>query len=278
MTTPVVALTIAGTDSAGGAGVHADLRTFAAFGVHGASAVAALTAQNTRGIDAIHLVPPAFVVAQVDAVVADLDVQATKTGFLASAQTVQAVGEVVRRHRLAALVVDPVLARASGEAMFEADVVSAYLDHLVPLAVVITPNRVEAGLLLGRELRTVADMEDAATELAGLGPGLVVVKGGDAVDEGGESIDVVAAAGGLLEHLALPRVQTDNDHGSGCSFAAATAARLAAGDSPLDAVRAAKSFVHRALVGASGWRLGAGHGPLDQFGWDAPEPVAEARS
>ena len=268
MPTPVVALTIAGTDSAGGAGLHADLRTFAAFGVHGASAVAALTAQNTVGIEAVHLVPPDFVVAQVDAVLADLDVRATKTGFLGSVGTVAAVGEMAAQGRLPGLVVDPVLAKADGVRMFDASVEQAYLDHLLGAAVVATPNRVEAGLLLGRELRTVADMEQAAAELASMGPSLVVVKGGDAEDEGSDAVDVMASPDGRVEHLVLPRLETGNDHGSGCSFAAATTARLALGDEPAEAVREAKGFVHGALAGSAGWRLGSGHGPLDQLGWD----------
>ena len=275
MPTPVVAFTVAGTDSAGGAGVHADLRTFAAFGVHGASAIAALTAQSTAGIDAVHQVPTDFVLAQITSVLADLDVRATKTGFLGSAETVAAVGAVARSGQLRNLVVDPVLARSDGQRLFGPDVERAYLDHLLGSAVVATPNRVEAGLLLGRPLRTVDDMEAAAVELASLGPRLVVVKGGDAEDEGEESVDVVAGADGVVERLMLPRVDTANDHGSGCSFAAATAARLALGATPLEAVRAAKSYVHAALSGARDWRIGAGHGPLDQLGWAAASTVGE---
>lgn len=269
MATPVVALTIAGTDSAGGAGVHADLRTFAAHGVHGATAVAALTAQSTRGIDAVHVVPADFVVAQITSVLADLTVEATKTGFLASADTVRAVGALAAEGRLRRLVVDPVLVGADGQRLFDPSVEGAYLEALLPAAVVITPNRVEAGLLVGRELSTVDDMVTAAAELASTGPDVVVVKGGDAVDEGDRSIDVVATSDGEVERLVLPRIDTGNDHGSGCSFAAATTARLALGDDPVTAVRAAKRFVHRALAGAAGWRIGAGHGPLDQLGWEA---------
>ena len=271
MATPVVALTIAGTDSAGGAGVHADLRTFAAHGVHGASAVAALTAQSTRGIDAVHVVPADFVVAQITSVLADLTVEATKTGFLASADTVRVVGALAEEGRLRRLVVDPVLVRADGHRLFDRSVEEAYLEALLPSALVITPNRVEAGLLVGRVLSTVDDMAAAAVELATIGPEVVVVKGGDAVDEGDRSIDVVATDDGVVERLVLPRIDTANDHGSGCSFAAATAARLAHGDHPFDAVRAAKRFVHRALAGAAHWRIGAGHGPLDQLGWETAD-------
>ncbi len=270
MATPVVVLSIAGTDSAGGAGLHADLRTFAALGVHGASAVAALTAQNTRGIDGVHLVPPEFVVAQARAVALDLDVRAVKTGFLGSAATVEAVADWVSAGGTFDLVVDPVLVRASGERLFGPEVERAYLDRLVPRARILTPNRAEAGLLVGRVLSTVADMEVAAVELARLGPELVVVKGGDADDEGAAAVDVVAGADGVVERLVLDRVETANDHGSGCTFSAATAARLALGDDAHTAVRAAKTFVHAALLGAVDWHLGAGHGPLDQLGWRDP--------
>lgn len=272
MTTPLVALTIAGTDSAGGAGVHADLRTFARFGIHGTTAVAALTAQSTRGIDEVHLVPPAFVVAQVESVVGDLDVRATKTGFLASVDVVEAVGAIAAERRLGALVVDPVLVRADGTRLFGPDVDDAYLRWLLPHATVLTPNRVEAGLLARMPVATVADMAEAATRLAGLGPDVVVVKGGDAVDEIDESVDIVATSGGHVDRLALPMVATANDHGSGCTFAAAVASCLARGDDPLDAVGTAKRFVHDALAGAATWRLGAGHGPLDHFGWSAGDP------
>lgn len=268
MATPVVALTIAGADSAGGAGVHADLRTFAALRVHGASAIAALTAQSTLGIDGVHVVPADFVVAQATSVLDDLDVSATKTGFLANAATVSAIGSLVRSRSLRNVVVDPVLVGTTGQRLFDRSVEDAFAQHLLPHARILTPNRVEAGLLVGRLLRTVADMEDAAWELAGRGPEVVVVKGGDAEDEGDRSIDVVVTVDGHLERLDLPRVDTGNDHGSGCTFAAATAAHLALGSDPLVAVREAKHFVHAALVGAAGWRLGAGHGPLDQLGWE----------
>lgn len=269
MPTPLVALTVAGVDSAGGAGVHADLRAFAAHGLHGATAVAALTAQSTHAIEAVHVVPAPFVAAQLEAVLGDLDVRATKTGFLGSAATVEAVAAVADERRLANLVVDPVLVSSTGAELFPPDVQAALVARLLPRARVVTPNRTEAGLLVGRPLPTVADMEAAALELLDLGCEAIVVKGGDADDEGDRAVDVVAV-GGRVEHLVLARVDTPNDHGSGCSFAAATAARLALGDDVADAVRSAKAFVHRGLLGGRGWRLGAGHGPIDAFGWDSP--------
>lgn len=274
MPTPLVALTIAGVDSAGGAGVHADLRAFAAHRLHGATVVAALTAQSTRAIEAVHPVPASFVAAQLDAVLGDLDVRATKTGFLGSAQVVEVVADAARGGRLRDLVVDPVLVTAAGAPLFPPDVQAALVAGLLPRARVTTPNRTEAGLLVGRRLPTVADMEQAALELLDLGPEAVVVKGGDAEDEGTDAVDVLAVAG-RVERIVAPRVETPNDHGSGCSFAAAIAARLALGDDVPDAVRAAKTFVHRGLVGAKGWRLGAGHGPIDAFGWDASTASSE---
>ncbi len=266
--TPTVVLTIAGVDSSGGAGVHSDLRALAAHGVHGATAVAALTAQSTTGIHGVHVVPADFVAAQLDAVLGDLAVAATKTGFLASADTVAVVARAAAAGRLPRLVVDPVLVTSGGDRLFSRDVEEAYLDHLLPAAAVTTPNRAEAGLLVGRPLPTTADMAEAAVALLDrLGPGgAVVVKGGDARDEGDEAVDVLATAAGV-ERLVLPRVDTANDHGSGCSFSAAVAARLALGHPVAAAVRDAKSFVHRGLLGARGWRLGAGHGPIDALGW-----------
>lgn len=269
MPTPLVALTIAGVDSAGGAGVHADLRAFAAHGLHGATVVAALTAQSTHAIEAVHPVPASFVASQLDAVLGDLDVRATKTGFLGSAAVVDVVADAAEAGRLVDLVVDPVLVTSAGMPLFAPDVQAALAARLLPRARVITPNRAEAALLVGRPLPTVADMEAAALELLDLGCEAVVVKGGDAEDEGSQAVDVLAVAG-RVERIVAPRVDTPNDHGSGCSFAASTAARLALGDEVADAVRSAKAFVHRGLVGARTWRLGAGHGPIDAFGWDAP--------
>lgn len=263
MPTPVAVLTIAGTDSAGGAGVHADLRAFLALGLHGASAIAALTAQSTVGIDAVHVVPTDFVVAQVRSVVGDLRIQAVKTGFLASASTVTAVGALASAGELPSLVVDPVLVRADGAPLFAAEVAAAYLVDLLPHALVATPNRAEAALLLGRSLLTIDDMAEAAVALAELGPSLVVVKGGDGGDEGDRAVDVVATADGVVEHLEMPHVATANDHGAGCSFAAVVAGRLAMGAEPPEAVRDAKAFVHAGLTSAAGWRLGSGHGPID---------------
>lgn len=270
MPTPAAVLTVAGADSAGGAGVHADLRTFSAFGLHGASAIAALTAQNTRGIDAVEVIPADFVAAQVRSVTDDLTIAAAKTGFLASPDTVEAMGELAAAGRLPRLVVDPVLVRATGDRLFDRAVERAYTASLLPHAIVATPNRAEAALLVGRPLRTVDDMVEAAVELAAAGPGVVVVKGGEdeasgSADTPAAAVDVVADASGELDRLEMPLVATGNDHGSGCSFAAAVVAGLARGATPLDAIRDAKAYVHAGLVAAADWQLGSGHGPIDAF-------------
>ena len=267
--TPVVALTIAGSDSSGGAGVQADLRTFAALGVFGASAFAALTAQNTREVRDVLPVPAAFVVAQTEAVLDDLDVRAVKTGMLATAEVVEAVAGLAAAGRLPALVVDPVMVSSSGARLLEPSAERAYVELLLPHARVLTPNLREAEVLLGGSIGTLAEQREAARALAALGPRVVVVKGGHAVaDAGDDAVDVVHDAGEEYE-LRAPRVATANDHGTGCTFASAVAARLALGDDERGALRTAKAYVARAVAGGAAWRLGAGHGPLDHFGWSA---------
>ncbi len=268
--TPLVALTIAGSDSGGGAGIQADLKTFAALGVFGASALTALTAQNTTGVTGVHAVPAAFVVAQVDAVLADLPVATVKTGMLATAEVVEAVAGLAAAGRLPSLVVDPVMVASSGARLLEPAAEWAYAQLLLPYARVVTPNLYEAQVLLHREITTLAEQRDAAKALAQLGPAHVLVKGGHAVrDAGAEAVDVLWDGTDLVE-LRGPRVPGDNDHGTGCSLASAIAARLALGDDVPTAVSAAKAYVARALAGSAAWSLGAGHGPLDHFGWDAP--------
>jgi hydroxymethylpyrimidine/phosphomethylpyrimidine kinase len=269
--TPTVVLTIAGSDSSGGAGVQADLRTFAAHGVHGASAFAALTAQNTVGVQGIHAVPAEFVIAQITSVLDDLDVAAVKTGMLATAGSIRAVAQLARSGRLPNLVVDPVMVASTGATLLQPDAERAYVGELIPAARVITPNRSEAAVLVGRDLAAPAEVEVAARQLAATGPELVVVTGG-AEPDGPDAVDLVVGSDGSVTELRAPRVSTGNDHGTGCSFASATAARLALGDQPLDALRAAKRFVHRGLLGGAPWRLGAGRGPIDHMGWNASEP------
>ena len=263
--TPPVALTIAGSDSGGGAGVQADLKTFAALGVFGTSAVTALTAQNTAAVCAVRTVDASFVTAQVEAVLADLPVAAVKTGLLATADTLGAVAALATAGRLPHLVVDPVLVASTGRRLLEPEAEARYRHDLFPQAQVVTPNRVEAGVLLGTTVATLDDQRDAARELLDLGPSVVVVTGGD--EAGVVAVDVVAGVPGL-EELCAPRVSTRNTHGSGCSFAAAVAAGLASGRSVADALLTAKSYVHDAIRAAASWQLGAGHGPLNHFRWE----------
>jgi hydroxymethylpyrimidine/phosphomethylpyrimidine kinase len=263
--TPPVALSIAGSDSGGGAGIQADLRTFAALGVFGTTAITAVTAQNTLEVRAVHSLPPDMVTAQVRAVTDDLHVAAVKTGMLADEKIVIAVAELAEEGRLPNLVVDPVLVASTGAALATAPSVDAYRTRLLPLASVITPNLHEASRLVGQEIATLDEQRSAARELGSLSGAAVVVKGGHAAAGcGADAVDVVWDGSRLYE-LRQPRVDTINNHGSGCSFSSAIAAGLASGRSTPDAIAAANAYVHRAILGGARWRLGGGHGPLDHF-------------
>jgi hydroxymethylpyrimidine/phosphomethylpyrimidine kinase len=267
---PPVALTIAGSDSGGGAGIQADLKTFAMHGVFGTSVITALTAQNTVTVRGISTVPADFVAAQLGAVLDDLPVAAVKTGMLATPETVALVASWAPR--LPPLVVDPVLVSSSGQRLFTRDAERAYLELLFPHAAVVTPNLREASVLLGREVSTVDDAVSAAIELAGTGARCVVVKGGH-LRGSTNAVDVVWRDGEVAM-LDAPWIDTKNNHGTGCTFAAATTARLARGDSIAVALEKAKAYVHRALLNSATWRLGAGHGPLS---WEA-HPLSAPRS
>jgi hydroxymethylpyrimidine/phosphomethylpyrimidine kinase len=264
--TPPVVCTIAGSDSGGGAGIQADLRSFAALGTFGASVVTAVTAQNTTGVTDVHVLPASSVEAQLTAVFGDLPVTATKTGMLATSELVQLVARWAADGRLPNLVVDPVLVTTSGHRLLEDDAVATYRDVLLRHAVVATPNLLEAGVLVGRVLTTREDAEHAAHELLALGPEVVVVKGGHI--GGDRAVDVVATRAGT-ELLDSARVDSTNDHGTGCTFAAATAAGLARGLSTADALQQAKRYVTACIASAARWELGAGHGPLDHLGVSA---------
>ncbi|MEV4727193.1 bifunctional hydroxymethylpyrimidine kinase/phosphomethylpyrimidine kinase [Micromonospora humida] len=259
--TPTTVLTIAGSDSGGGAGIQADLKVFAALGAYGTSVLTAVTAQNTRGVDAVLPLPPRTVTEQLDSVLGDFAVRAVKTGMLGTPAVADAVAEAAKAGRLPHLVVDPVLVATSGHRLG----VVAAVERLLPYARVATPNCAEAAALTGRPVATVEEMVVAAQALAAGGPQFVVVTGGD-VDAAGESVDVLAG-GATTTLLRAPRVDTRHSHGTGCSFSAAIAVRLAAGDPVPVAVATAKEYVTRALTGARGWELGAGRGPLDHFGW-----------
>jgi hydroxymethylpyrimidine/phosphomethylpyrimidine kinase len=259
-----VALTIAGTDSGGGAGIAADLRTFAAHGVMGTLAVTAVTAQNTLGVQSVQTITAAMVVAQIDSVMSDLKPSAAKTGMLATSEIVKAVTSKLHDGVLPPLVVDPVLVASSGDRLFEGDEVRDAYIALVAGARVVTPNLPEAAILVGWPLDTLEAMEAAAHHLQSLGPGLVVVKGGH-LRQGDEAVDV-AFDGRAITLLRAPWIASRNVHGTGCSFSAAIAANLAVGLDPLAAALAAKAYVHRAIELAVTWELGAGHGPIDHFG------------
>ncbi len=253
-----VALTIAGSDSGGGAGIQADLKTFAAFGVHGTSAITAVTAQNTVTVSEIHEVPIRVIRAQIDAVVKDIGVQAAKTGMLASAEIIEAVAAAIREHGLTNLVVDPVMVAKGGARLLHSDAIASLYRYLLPLAAVVTPNIPEAEVLLGRSLPTLDDRRQAARDLVALGPAAAVVKGGHSDDN--EAVDIYWDGSDLVE-LAARRIPTKNTHGSGCVFSAAITAGLARGQAPLEAVRAAKAFIERAIQHSL--ELGQGHGPVN---------------
>lgn len=252
-----VALTIAGSDSGGGAGIQADLKTFAALGVHGTSAITAITAQNTVAVRDVLELPVAMVRAQIDAVVDDLGVQAAKTGMLSSVEIIEAVAAAIEAHRIGNLVVDPVMVAKGGARLLREEAVDALRTRLLPLAAVLTPNLPEVEVLLGRAVVSLAERWQAARDLLALGPRAVVVKGGHAQ---GDAVDVFWD-GTTLEELTAPRLATGNTHGSGCVFSAAITAGLARGLDPLPAVREAKEFVTGAI--ALALELGDGHGPVN---------------
>jgi hydroxymethylpyrimidine/phosphomethylpyrimidine kinase len=252
-----VALTIAGSDSGGGAGIQADLKTFAALGVHGTSALTAITAQNTVTVTDIFELSTRIIRAQIEAVVADMDVAAAKTGMLASSAIIEAVASAIVAHGIRNLVVDPVMVAKGGAVLLRDEAIDALRNTLVPMAAVITPNLPEAEVILGRHITTLADRRQAARDLVALGPRVAVVKGGHAE---GDAIDVFWDGTQLVE-LRAARIATTNTHGSGCVFSAAITAGLAKGQDPLAAVRAAKDFITRAIE--QSLELGHGHGPVN---------------
>jgi len=255
--TPPIALTIAGSDSGGGAGIQADLKTFHARGVHGLSAITAVTSQNTRGVSAVHAVPQAHLRSQLAAVFADFPVAAVKTGMLGSAAITRLVAREMAARKPAWLVVDPVMIATSGARLLDEDAVAAVVDKLIPLADILTPNLPEAEALLGRRIGKPADFDLAGEALLGLGAAGVLLKGGHVKGNKGRSGEVVDRyydARGMLE-LRYPRLPMEG-HGTGCTLASAIAAELAKGCTPRSAVRRAVAYVHRAL--AQGYRAGGG--------------------
>ena len=262
MTTPI-ALTIAGSDSSGGAGIQADLKSFAALGVYGASVITALTAQNTVGVCAIHAVPTAFVTAQIDAVFGDLAVAAVKIGMVGPLATVDAIAAGLKHWSARHVVLDPVMVATSGDRLLAPDAVERLRTHLIPRAALITPNLLEAAALLSEAVAaSEAEIENQGRRLLALGCPAVLIKGGHG--QGSESIDYLIRDGGTVA-LAAPRIVTQNTHGTGCSLSSAIAAGLAKGEELEAAVRHAKTFVRAAIAAADGLGVGHGHGPIHHF-------------
>ncbi len=262
-----IAVTIAGSDSGGGAGIQADLKTFSALGVYGASVITALTAQNTKGVTGIHDVPPDFIAAQIEAVFSDLKVNAVKIGMLSQAPAIAAVAAGVDRHKATNVVLDPVMVATSGDRLLKPDAVEQLRRLLIPKALVLTPNLPEAAALLDTSIAAdEAAMRDQAQSLLAFGARSVLIKGGHG--SGAESIDLLVDAN-CIERLVAPRFATRNTHGTGCTLSSAIAAGLAKGMSLIEAARVAKSYVTTAIAAADrlsiGSDPGSSHGPVHHF-------------
>ncbi|MDH3205339.1 MAG: bifunctional hydroxymethylpyrimidine kinase/phosphomethylpyrimidine kinase [Gemmatimonadota bacterium] len=254
-----IALTIAGSDSGGGAGIQADLKTFHAFGVYGTSVVTAVTAQNTRGVTDIHAIPLETVRAQLDAVVSDLRPLAFKSGMLATAELVSTVADAIREHGLERYVMDPVMVATSGDPLLEEDAVAAIVGELLPLASLVTPNLHEASILADISVETTQDMREAGSRILDLGARAVLMKGGHLE---GDVVDILLVGG--EEHTwARPRIDTRHTHGTGCTLSAAIAAALALGEPLPNAVERGIRFIGRGIAAAPG--LGSGRGPVSHF-------------
>ena len=257
------AMTIAGSDSGGGAGIQADLKTFAALGVYGTSAITAITAQNTLAVTAVHEIPAEAIAAQIDAIVSDIGTDAVKTGMLSSSAIIECVVESLQRHSshpgVRKLVVDPVMVAKSGDSLLRQEAVATLKERLIPLAAVVTPNIPEAETLTGRSIATEDDVAEAARRIVGMGAKAVVVKGGH---REGPATDIYYD-GVQFREFTAPRFDTPNTHGTGCTFASAVAAGLAKGLATEDAVSVAKEYVTEAI--RNSFPIGHGHGPLSHF-------------
>ncbi|MDO8878452.1 MAG: bifunctional hydroxymethylpyrimidine kinase/phosphomethylpyrimidine kinase [Pseudolabrys sp.] len=258
-----IALTIAGSDSSGGAGIQADLKTFGALGVYGASVITALTAQNTRGVTGIHDVPADFIATQIDAVFTDLDIGAVKIGMLSQVPAIAAVAEGLARHDAQNIVLDPVMVATSGDRLLAVEAIAALCRDLIPRALIVTPNLHEAAALTDASLaRTESDMEAQARQILALGPRYVLIKGGHG--DNADSVDLLVSEGEVVR-LAAKRIVTRNTHGTGCTLSSAIAAGLAKGLDLVTAAREAKDYVTEAIKAADKLTVGHGHGPLNHF-------------
>jgi hydroxymethylpyrimidine/phosphomethylpyrimidine kinase len=261
-----VAVTIAGSDSGGGAGIQADLKTFSALGVYGASVITALTAQNTRGVQAIHDVPPAFVSEQIDSVFSDLAVDAVKIGMLSQPAVIEAVAAGLERHGMKSVVLDPVMVATSGDRLLAPEAVETLRRRLLPMATLVTPNLPEAAALLDEPIaQGERAIQAQAKAIRALGRGAVLIKGGHA--EGPESVDLLLDGEGF-QRFAAPRLATRNTHGTGCTLSSAVAAGLAKGLGLREAIGEAKAYLQAALAASEQLRIGHGAGPVHHFhGW-----------
>ncbi len=259
-------LTIAGSDSGGGAGIQADLKTFSALGCYGMSVITALTAQNTVGVTAIQEVPHAFVEAQLEAVLSDIGANAVKIGMLQSPGVIRTVAASMQKYRVSPLVIDPVMYAKSGDKLLQDDAIAVLRDELLPLATIITPNVPEAEVLSGRKIQSRADMESAGRNLMELGMQSVCIKGGHGIETGADCLCLRDGSGSIsVEWLVSEHIDTPNTHGSGCTLSSAMAAFLAQGNSIPQAVRQAKDYISHAIRSGARYLLGKGKGPVNHF-------------
>lgn len=257
-------LTIAGSDSGGGAGIQADLKTFSAIGCYGMSVITALTAQNTQGVNGIHAVPPAFAVEQIDAVLSDMGTDAIKIGMLYSAELIAVVARALKKHAACKIVLDPVMVAQSGDKLLQDDAIEAIKKHLMPLAEVVTPNIPEASVLCGRQLNNWSEIERAAQTLAQHGSRSILIKGGHGEED--KSTDLLYLAHkNRFVRLAAERIKTHNNHGTGCTLSSAIASYLAKGKDIEEAVQKAKIFINQAITAGAQYQIGQGHGPVHHF-------------
>jgi hydroxymethylpyrimidine/phosphomethylpyrimidine kinase len=254
-------LSIAGSDSGGGAGIQADLKTFSALGCYGMTAITALTAQNTQGVRGIHGVPPEFLAAQLDAVLEDIGADAVKIGMLHAPEIVRVVAQAIRKYKLKQVVLDPVMVATSGDRLIAEETVAVLVKELFPLATVVTPNLDEAELLLGHKIGGIPALEGAARELQALGAQGVLLKGGHL--KGDEVVDLLLQGDRAPLRLASPRIASKNVHGTGCTLSSAIAAQLALGHGLEDAVRLARAYILGAIAAGADVHTGRGHGPLN---------------
>jgi hydroxymethylpyrimidine/phosphomethylpyrimidine kinase len=257
-------LTIAGSDSGGGAGIQADLKTFSAIGCYGMSVITALTAQNTRGVIGIHAVPPAFAVQQIEAVFTDIGADAVKIGMLYSAELIEAVAEALKKHGARKIVLDPVMVAQSGDKLLQDNAVDAIKAYLMPLADVVTPNIPEASVLTGRSLKNWKDAERAAESLAQNGSRSILIKGGHAAENKSTDLLFLVRENRFIR-LEAARIETRNNHGTGCTLSSAIAGYLAMGNDIEAAVQKAKTFTNQAIAAGAQYQIGHGHGPVHHF-------------